>query len=86
MLATIIPLGQGRQLAWIAPRSLLWLEVPNGRTAMLCRPPNWFLRKNGFMAPGDTNAVGSEVRVQLIEMTSIETPEKKAKTVPPRRR
>lgn len=38
------------------------------------------------MGLGDTNAGGSEVRVQLTEVTSTETPEEKAKPVPPRGR
>lgn len=45
------------------PKSLLWLEASSVATVMLCRYPNWFLRKNGFMGCGDTNAGGHEVQL-----------------------
>lgn len=39
------------------PKSLLWLEASNVATVMLCRYPNWFLRKNGFMGSWDVGTL-----------------------------
>lgn len=49
---------------------------------MLCRYPDWFLRKNGFMGCGDTNAGGHEVQLTG-DQHRTKTPEKGAEPVPP---